>query len=215
MEDGAVKKLLFYRLPKRLLDIVVSIVALVVFSPIFLIIALWIRLSEGTSHVFYSQDRVGQGGKHFKIYKFQSMVDNADDILRSNKDLYDKFVANGYKLPTAEDPRITKIGAILRKTSLDELPQFWNTLIGNMSIIGPRPVVEKELVEYGDQERINKFLSVKPGVFGLWQASGRSNIGYPERAQIELGYVDEANLWLDFKIMFLTVIAIFKGDGAF
>lgn len=209
------KKLLFYRLPKRLLDIVVSIVALVVLSPIFLIIALWIKFSEGTSHVFYSQDRVGQGGKHFKIYKFQSMVDNADEILKSNPELYQKFVDNGYKLPTKEDPRITKIGAILRRTSLDELPQFVNTLIGNMSIIGPRPVVEKELVEYGSSERIKKFLSVKPGVFGLWQASGRSNIGYPERAQIELNYVDRANLGLDFKIMFLTVIAIFKGDGAY
>lgn len=209
------KKLLFYRLPKRLLDIVVSIVALVVLSPIFLIIALWIKFSEGTSHVFYSQDRVGQGGKHFKIYKFQSMVDNADEILKSNPELYRKFVDNGYKLPTKEDPRITKIGAILRRTSLDELPQFVNTLIGNMSIIGPRPVVEKELVEYGSPERIKKFLSVKPGVFGLWQASGRSNIGYPERAQIELDYVDRANLGLEFKIMFLTVIAIFKGDGAY
>lgn len=209
------KKLLFYRLPKRLLDIVVSIVALVVLSPIFLIIALCIKFSEGTSHVFYSQDRVGQGGKHFKIYKFQSMVDNADEILKSNPELYQKFVDNGYKLPTKEDPRITKIGAILRRTSLDELPQFVNTLIGNMSIIGPRPVVEKELVEYGSPERIKKFLSVKPGVFGLWQASGRSNIGYPERAQIELNYVDRANLGLDLKIMFLTVIAIFKGDGAY
>ncbi|MBS9334898.1 sugar transferase [Fructobacillus sp. M1-10] len=209
------KKLLFYRLPKRLLDIVVSIVALVVFSPVFLIIAIWIKFSEGTTHVFYSQDRVGLNGKHFKIYKFQSMVDNADEILKSDKKLYQKFVENGYKLPTKEDPRITKIGAILRRTSLDELPQFWNTLVGTMSIIGPRPVVERELVEYGDEERINEFLSVKPGVFGLWQASGRSNIGYPERAEIELDYVERANLGLDFKILFMTVIAIFKGDGAY
>ncbi|MBS9338872.1 sugar transferase [Fructobacillus sp. M2-14] len=209
------KKILFYRLPKRILDIVVSIVALVVFSPVFLVIAIWIRLSKGTSHVFYSQDRVGQNGKHFKIYKFQSMVDNADEILRSNKKLYQKFVQNGYKLPTNEDPRITKIGTVLRRTSLDELPQFVNTLIGTMSIIGPRPVVEKELVEYGTEERINRFLSVKPGVFGLWQASGRSNIGYPERAEIELSYVENANLILDFKILILTAIAIFKADGAF
>lgn len=209
------KQFLFYRLPKRILDIVVSFVALIVFSPIFLVIAAIIKFSKDTSHVFYAQDRVGQGGKHFEIYKFQSMVDNADQILKSDSQLYQKFVDNGYKLPTREDPRITKIGAILRKTSLDELPQFWNTLIGNMSIIGPRPVVESELVEYGDEKRIQKFLSVKPGVFGLWQASGRSNIGYPERAEIELDYVDRANLGLDFKIMFLTVVAIFKGDGAF
>ncbi|GAO99105.1 lipopolysaccharide synthesis sugar transferase [Fructobacillus ficulneus] len=143
------------------------------------------------------------------------MVDNADQILKSDEELYQKFIDNGYKLPTKKDPRITKIGAVLRKTSLDELPQFWNTLIGNMSIIGPRPVVESELVEYGDSKRIKKFLSVKPGVFGLWQASGRSNIGYPERAAIELEYVDRANLLIDFKILFMTVVAIFKGDGAF
>ncbi|GAP02342.1 lipopolysaccharide synthesis sugar transferase [Fructobacillus pseudoficulneus] len=209
------KQFLFYRLPKRILDIVVSLCALVILSPVFLVIMIIIKCNKGTSHVFYTQDRVGQGGKHFKIYKFQSMIDNADQILRSNDALYQKFIDNGYKLPTKEDPRITKIGAVLRKTSLDELPQFWNTLIGNMSIIGPRPVVESELVEYGDQKRIDKFLSVKPGVFGLWQASGRSNIGYPERAEIELDYVDRANLGLDFKIMFLTVVAIFKGDGAF
>lgn len=209
------KQFLFYRLPKRILDIIVSLCALVFLSPVFLVIAIIIKMHKGTSHVFYTQDRVGQGGKHFQIYKFQSMVDNADKILQSNDKLYQKFVDNGYKLPTKEDPRITKIGAVLRKTSLDELPQFWNTLIGNMSIIGPRPVVESELVEYGDQRRIDKFLSVKPGVFGLWQASGRSNIGYPERAEIELDYVDRANLGLDFKIMFLTVVAIFKGDGAF
>ena len=141
------------------------------------------------------------------------MVDNADKILKQDAELYAKFVASGYKLPTAEDPRITKFGAFLRKTSLDELPQFWNTLNGTMSIIGPRPVVEDELVEYG--EDIDKFLSVKPGVFGLWQASGRSNIEYPERAQMELDYVDRANLRFDFYILFKTVIAIFKRDGAF
>ncbi|CAH1850295.1 sugar transferase [Convivina intestini] len=202
-----------YTIPKRFLDIFVSLSAMIVLSPVFAIIALIIKLDKHTSRVIYAQERVGQYGKKFKIYKFQSMVDNADQILKQNKELYAKFVANGYKLPTKEDPRITKIGAFLRKTSLDELPQFWNTFIGTMSIIGPRPVVEAELVEYGTE--VNQFLSVKPGVFGLWQASGRSNIGYPERAEIELGYVQQASLGLDFQILFKTVIAIFKRDGAF
>ncbi|MDF7636980.1 sugar transferase [Leuconostocaceae bacterium ESL0958] len=209
------RRRLLYLLPKRLLDISVSLAALVILSPVFLIVALLIKMHKGTSHVFYAQVRVGQYNRDFKIYKFQTMVDGADEMLKADQALYEKFVANGYKLPTKEDPRITKIGAFLRKTSLDELPQFWNTLIGNMSIIGPRPVVRRELVEYGSQERIDQLLSVKPGVFGLWQASGRSNIGYPERAEIELSYVQQANLGLDFKIMFQTIIAIFKGDGAF
>ena len=140
------------------------------------------------------------------------MVVNAEEKLYADKDLYAKFVENGYKLPTEEDPRITKFGAFIRKTSLDELPQFINILIGNMSIIGPRPVVERELVEYGD--RVDEFLSVKPGAMGLWQASGRSDIQYPERADLEISYVEHANLWFDFKILFMTVLAIFKGDGA-
>ena len=207
------KRKLGYLTAKRGLDISVSLAAMFLLSPVFAIIALIIIKDKKTSKIIYAQERVCQYGKRFKIYKFQSMVDNADKILKQDADLYAKFVASGYKLPTAEDPRITKFGAFLRKTSLDELPQFWNTLNGTMSIIGPRPVVEDELVEYG--EDIDKFLSVKPGVFGLWQASGRSNIEYPERAQMELDYVDRANLRFDFYILFKTVIAIFKRDGAF
>ncbi|MBZ1527751.1 sugar transferase [Leuconostoc mesenteroides] len=207
------KRKLGYLTAKRGLDISVSLAAMFLLSPVFAIIALIIIKDKKTSKIIYAQERVGQYGKRFKIYKFQSMVDNADKILKQDADLYAKFVASGYKLPTAEDPRITKFGAFLRKTSLDELPQFWNTLNGTMSIIGPRPVVEDELVEYG--EDIDKFLSVKPGVFGLWQASGRSNIEYPERAQMELDYVNRANLRFDFYILFKTVIAIFKRDGAF
>lgn len=202
-----------YLVAKRTLDICVSLVSMVLLSPIFAIIALIILKDKTTSKIIYSQERVGLHGRRFKIYKFQSMVDNADTILKKDNELYHKFVSNGYKLPTDEDPRITRIGAFLRKTSLDELPQFWNTLNGSMSIIGPRPVVEEELVEYGNQ--VDKFLSAKPGIFGLWQASGRSNIEYPERAELELSYIDRANLRLDFYIMFRTIIAIFKRDGAF
>ncbi|MBM7543686.1 lipopolysaccharide/colanic/teichoic acid biosynthesis glycosyltransferase [Weissella beninensis] len=149
----------------------------------------------------------------FYIYKFRTMIPNADAVLHADKALYAKFVANGYKLPTAEDPRITKFGAWLRKSSVDEIPQFINVLKGEMSIVGPRPIVEDELVEYGNN--VNVFLSVKPGAMGLWQATGRSNIEYPERADLELSYVQDASFWFDCKIMFMTLISIIKSDGAF
>ena len=201
-----------YLFAKRFLDISTALFALVIFSPIFLLISLFYLFGDNKGPVFYQQRRIGQNHEEFGIYKFRSMVVNAEEKLYADKDLYAKFVENGYKLPTEEDPRITKFGAFIRKTSLDELPQFINILIGDMSIIGPRPVVERELVEYGD--RVDEFLSVKPGAMGLWQASGRSEIQYPERADLEISYVEHANLWFDFKILFMTVLAIFKGDGA-
>lgn len=201
-----------YLFAKRFLDISTALFALVIFSPIFLVISLFYLFGDNKGPVFYQQRRIGQNHEEFGIYKFRSMVVNAEEKLYADKDLYAKFVENGYKLPTEEDPRITKFGSFIRKTSLDELPQFINILIGDMSIIGPRPVVERELVEYGD--RVDEFLSVKPGAMGLWQASGRSEIQYPERADLEISYVEHANLWFDFKILFMTVLAIFKGDGA-
>lgn len=201
-----------YIFAKRFLDISVSLFALIVFSPIFLVISSFYLFGENRGPVFYKQRRIGMNHREFGIYKFRSMVVGAEEKLYANKELYAKFVENGYKLPTEEDPRITKFGAFIRRTSIDELPQFINILIGDMSIVGPRPVVEKELIEYGD--RVDKFLSVKPGAMGLWQASGRSEIQYPERADLEISYVDHADIWFDFKILFMTVFAIFKGDGA-
>ena len=201
-----------YIFSKFFLDISVSLFALIVFSPIFLVISSFYLFGENRGPVFYKQRRIGMNHREFGIYKFRSMVVGAEEKLYANKELYAKFVENGYKLPTEEDPRITKFGAFIRRTSIDELPQFINILIGDMSIVGPRPVVEKELIEYGD--RVDKFLSVKPGAMGLWQASGRSEIQYPERADLEISYVDHADLWFDFKILFMTVFAIFKGDGA-
>lgn len=201
-----------YYLSKRLFDIVGSSLALVGFSPLFLVLAIKIkRVDHGP--VFFKQIRIGKDGKPFKMYKFRSMIENAEEVLKSNPELYKEYVANDFKLPEDKDPRTTAVGRWMRKTSIDELPQFINILKGEMSIIGPRPIVKGELENYGD--RADKFLSVKPGAMGLWQASGRSNISYPERCDIELEYVDKASFWYDWKIFFMTLISIFKQDGAF
>lgn len=207
------KQSIVYLVIKRLLDIVLSILALIVFSPIFLIVWIADRFGDNRGPLFYKQVRVGKNHRKFKILKFRSMVVNADEILHNDHALYQKYKDHGYKLEPSEDPRITHLGEILRKTSIDEIPQFINILRGDMSIIGPRPVVEEELVEYGDQ--VDKFLSVKPGAMGLWQASGRSNIIYPQRAKLELSYVDRASLWFDFEIMIKNIISIFKSTGAY
>lgn len=206
---------ILYRFFKRLFDILISGVMLIILIPVFIVFSVIYLIGENKGPLFYRQVRVGRNGELFKMYKFRSMVVNADKKLLANKELYAKYVANSYKLPDGEDPRVTKFGRFIRRTSLDELPQFINIFIGNMSIIGPRPIVEKELTEYGTKERIDKLLSVTPGAMGYWQASGRSNIEYPERCEIELYYVDHASLGFDIKIMFKNVISIFKHDGAF
>lgn len=214
MEKSQIKKQsLTYLFFKRLTDIVLSLLALIGFSPVFL--GVWIanRFGDNKGPLFFKQTRIGKNGKPFKMYKFRSMIVNADEILHSNIELYEKYVENNYKLEPDEDPRITNLGRWLRRTSIDEIPQFINILKGDMSIVGPRPVVKEELKEYGD--RVDKFLSVKPGAMGLWQASGRSNIGYPERCDLELSYVDHASYWYDVKIMFKNIISIFKNTGAY
>ncbi|VTZ91672.1 UDP-glucose:undecaprenyl-phosphate glucose-1-phosphate transferase [Limosilactobacillus mucosae] len=214
MEKSQIKKQsLTYLFFKRLTDSVLSLLALIGFSPVFL--GVWIanRFGDNKGPLFFKQTRIGKNGKPFKMYKFRSMIVNADEILHSNIELYEKYVENNYKLEPDEDPRITKLGRWLRRTSIDEIPQFINILKGDMSIVGPRPVVKEELKEYGD--RVDKFLSVKPGAMGLWQASGRSNIGYPERCDLELSYVDHASYWYDVKIMFKNIISIFKNTGAY
>lgn len=206
---------ILYRFFKRLFDILISGVMLIILIPVFIVFSVIYLIGENKGPLFYRQVRVGRNGELFKMYKFRSMIVNADKKLLANKELYAKYVANSYKLPDGEDPRVTKFGRFIRKTSLDELPQFINIFIGNMSIIGPRPIVEKELTEYETKERIDKLLSVTPGAMGYWQAIGRSNIEYPERCEIELYYVDHASLGFDIKIMFKNVISIFKHDGAF
>ena len=200
---------------KRLFDILFSLSVLILFAPVYLLLAFLIALSS-SGPIFYVQERVGKNRKRFYCLKFRTMVENADDILleimENSPHLRQEFEDN-FKLK--QDPRITWIGRFLRMTSLDEFPQFWNVLKGDMSVVGPRPLVEEELPRYG--RHINKILTIRPGITGLWQVSGRNDIPYPRRVQIDLYYANDKNLWMDMWIIFKTIgVVIFpKNNGAY
>lgn len=203
-----------YLAVKRVSDILVPGLALLILIPtVFLVMAIIYRFGENKGPMIYKQRRIGKNGKPFKIWKFRSMVVNAEEKLKANPRLYRQYVQNNYKLSPDEDPRVTEFGRFIRKTSIDELPQFINIFKGDMALVGPRPVVEPELKEYGDQ--VGKLLSMTPGAMGWWQASGRSNIEYPERCQVELYYIDHASFSFDLKIILLNIISIFKNTGAY
>lgn len=203
---------MYYRTIKSISDFILGMLGTLLFFMIGILLFLYYRFSrEDEGPILYKQSRVGIHGKIFYIYKFRTMVVDADKRLLNDKKLYKKYVSNNFKLEPKDDPRMTKLGLFLRKTSIDEIPQFINVLKGEMSIIGPRPVVPDELVEY-DKE---KLLSVKPGIMGFWQAQGRSNIGYPERANLEMEYIDNASILLDLKILIRNIIIVFKKDGAY
>ncbi|WP_270768934.1 sugar transferase [Lacticaseibacillus rhamnosus] len=172
----------FYLCEKRAFDLLCGMFGIFLVVVVSILLLPFCLFGRNKGPLFFKQTRVGLNGKKFKIYKFRSMVVNAEDVLRRCPSLHKKYVKNNYKLPVGEDPRVTKLGLFLRETSLDELPQFINILKGDMSMIGPRPVVEDELTEYGTH--VDELLSTRPGAMGLWQASGRSNIGYPERAYL-------------------------------
>lgn len=198
-----------YKIVKRGLDVIFASVGLVLLSPIFAIIALAIKL-ESKGPVFFKHTRIGKDGKIIKIYKFRSMVENAEDLIQKFTPEQMKEYKENYKL--IDDPRITKIGKFLRKTSLDELPQLINIIKGELSIIGPRPVVQEELEKYGLNAQ--KFLSVTPGLTGYWAANGRSDTSYEERMEMELFYVENLSFGLDIKIFFKTFGAVIKREGA-
>jgi exopolysaccharide biosynthesis polyprenyl glycosylphosphotransferase len=196
---------------KRIIDIAGSAVGLVILSPVMAAISLAIRI-DSHGPVVFSQRRVGRGGRLFRCYKFRSMKTDAEEQLRTNESLYDEYRRNHFKLPEEKDPRLTRVGRVLRKTSLDELPQFWNVLRGEMSLVGPRPVVPEELSHYGDGAFL--FLSIKPGMTGAWAVGGRSQVGYPDRTHIELAYVREWTLWKDFGLLLKTIPAVLYMRGA-
>lgn len=195
------------------MDIVFSILGLILAAPIFLLITLLFLFGESKGPLVFKQKRYGIRGNIFDIYKIRSMVVNADEKLKANKILYKKYLQNNYKLEQWEDPRVTKIGRFLRETSLDELPQLMNVLKGDMSIVGPRPIVDEELKEYRHLK--DDFLSVKPGITGFWQISGRSNVGYPERVALELYYVYHQSFLLDLKILLKTIVVVIHKRGSY
>lgn len=202
-----------YTFTKRFIDILGASVGIIILIPIYIAIYVLYLAGPSKGPAIFKQKRVGQDNNVFYIYKFRSMVIGADKILKENKALYRKYIENNYKLEPEEDPRITNVGRFLRKTSLDELPQLFNVLIGNMSLVGPRPIVEEELAEYKGKRDI--FLSVKPGITGYWQVSGRSDVGYPERVDLELHYVYNQSLKMDLYILFKTVIMVLLRKGAY
>jgi exopolysaccharide production protein ExoY len=198
---------------KRSLDILGAVIGIIILIPVFIAISFLYSYGENKGPVFFKQQRIGKNGKLFNIYKFRSMIVDADKKLKENKELYEKYIKNNYKLEQDEDPRITKMGRFLRKSSLDEIPQLFNVLKGDMTLVGPRPIVDEELREY--REKKDMFLSVKPGVTGYWQVSGRSAVGYPERVDVELYYVKNQSLKLDIFILFKTVVTVFLKRGAY
>ncbi len=191
------------------MDIVLSILALVVLSPVFLLISVMIKL-DSKGKVIFKHKRIGKNGKEIYIYKFRTMVENAEDMIQNFTEEQKKEFQENYKL--ADDPRITKVGKLLRKTSLDELPQLINILKGDLSIIGPRPIVREELKKYG--ERQEEFLSITPGLTGYWAANGRSCVDYAQRMEMEMYYVRNVSFKLDVKIFFQTVKSVATRRGA-
>jgi Undecaprenyl-phosphate galactose phosphotransferase WbaP len=213
-EKTKTNKKIMYNFIKRTIDAIGALIGIIILIPATIIIYLARKiLKEDKGPLFYEQLRYGKNGKVFRLYKFRSMCIGADkklkEYLENNEEARKEFEKT-HKLQN--DPRITKIGNFLRKTSLDELPQMINILRGDMSFVGPRPVVEKEVEDYGKNKE--KFLSVKPGLTGYWQVNGRSNTTYEERMEMELYYVDNCSLWLDIKIFFKTFITVFKKEGA-
>ncbi len=209
IEAKGIKEKPVYDFIKRTVDIVGAVLGLVVFSPFFLIISIAIKATS-KGPIIFAHKRVGKNGKDIYIYKFRSMVENAEELIKSfTPEQKAEFEAN-FKLEN--DPRITKVGNILRKTSLDELPQLLNILKGDISIVGPRPITEVETEIFGNYKDV--LLSVKPGLTGYWAANGRSNITYRRRRAMEIYYIKNRSICMDIQILAKTVLSVIKRDGA-
>ena len=202
-----------YRFIKRIFDIVCGLIGLICLIPLTILVKIISVCSGDHKSIFYTQKRIGKNGREFKLYKFRSMVPNADEILEQTLKM-DKVRAEEWKKyqKFEHDPRITKIGNILRKTSFDEVPQFINILKGDMSMIGPRPLIPGELDSHDGNHEI--YESVRPGITGWWACNGRSATTYEERLELEYYYVKNRSLWLDIKCVFKTISAVICKKGA-
>jgi lipopolysaccharide/colanic/teichoic acid biosynthesis glycosyltransferase len=194
---------------KRVIDVVASLLSLILLMPLLVAIVACVRLS-GRGPILFKQKRIGRDGKLFWCYKFRTMAPDAESQLSRSPELIAQFREN-YKIKS--DPRVTRVGAILRRTSLDEVPQLWNVLRGDMSLIGPRPIVEPELHKYG--VHAGRLLTVKPGLGGIWQVSGRSTTSYADRVAMDMRYIEIRSLALDLKLMILTALVVIRGRGAY
>lgn len=205
----ASKKRYLYFFIKRVFDIIASLTGLIILSPVLLITSIAIKI-EDKGPVIFSQERVGRNGKTFKMYKFRSMYTNAEEILKELKDLNE---ADGPVFKMKNDPRITKVGRFIRKYSIDELLQLINIIRGDMSVVGPRPALPKEVAEY--DEFAKQRLLVKPGLSCYWQISGRSDIGFEQWMKLDVKYIKEMGILTDLKIILLTIPAVLKGEGSY
>lgn len=199
-----------YLVTKRCFDVVASAIGLVLLSGVFLILAVLIKIDDPHGKVFYSQTRLGKNGRHFQMWKFRSMVAGADKMVDQ---LLNKSDVEGAMFKIKDDPRITRVGRVIRKYSLDELPQLYNVLRGDMSLVGPRPPLPREVVKYTDYDR--QRLSVVPGVTGLWQISGRNELDFSEMVALDIHYINTACVSEDLKILFKTVLVVIHPTGAY
>ncbi|MCQ6558900.1 sugar transferase [Paenibacillus mendelii] len=204
------RTLRLYLMAKRAIDIICAFIGLLFLLPALVVIALLIKLEDPKGTIFFHQTRLGKNEKPFKMYKFRSMVFNAEELLN---DLLEQNEVSGAMFKMKEDPRITKIGKFIRKTSLDELPQLWNVIRGDMSLVGPRPPLPREVAEYTNYDKLR--LKVTPGCTGLWQVSGRNELSFKDMVELDLRYIERRSLIYDFKIIFKTVKVLFGSKDAF
>lgn len=199
-----------YIISKRCFDFMASLIGLILLSGVFLIIAVLIKFDDPHGKVFYSQTRLGKDGQKFQMWKFRSMVVGADKMVDK---LLEKNDTEGAMFKIKDDPRITRVGRVIRKYSLDELPQLYNVLRGDMSLVGPRPPLPREVINYTDYDR--QRLAVIPGVTGLWQVSGRSDLGFSEMVALDIHYINSACISEDFKILLKTIKVVVRPTGAY
>jgi exopolysaccharide biosynthesis polyprenyl glycosylphosphotransferase len=200
----------FYESTKRLIDIAGALAGLILLFPLFIIIAILIKKEDSKGPVFFKQIRVGKNEKEFHMFKFRSMVSDAEEKLL---ELLQFNEIEGAMFKMKEDPRITKIGKFIRKTSIDELPQLWNVLKGDMSLVGPRPPLPREVAEYNNYHK--QRLLVTPGCTGLWQVSGRNHMTFEEMVKLDIQYISERSVFFDIKIIFKTIKVLFGTDNAY
>lgn len=198
-----------YHTVKRVFDILASALGLIILSPLFLFLIIRIKHEDG-GPAFYSQERIGKDGKPFKMYKFRSMIVNADQMIDQ---LEDQNEIDGAMFKIKDDPRITKIGHTIRKYSLDELPQLWNVLIGDMSLVGPRPPLPLEVAEYTDYDK--QRLLVMPGCTGLWQVTKRNEADFDEMVWLDIVYINHSGILEDLKLIIKTVLVMIHPNGAY